>query len=370
MAENDMGDKTEAPTPRRRQEARDAGNFARSPDLIASALLVCILILLRWYGLNLMASLRNLLEAMLSAPSMQDVRGVILFQEVVRAVIDIGFASAPLFAGILVVAVGLNLVQTGFYFNLTRIQPNFMGLNPVKGIGRLFSFQGPSFVRLGTNILKLVLVGWAAWSAIDTKLGSIVHVQQLEFGQIFALGAGVVYDIAMRIGMVLLMLALADYAYQKYQIEQNLKMSKAEVKEEMKAHEGDPRVKVHRKQMAFQRARERLKRNVPKAKVVVTNPTHYAVALDYEPTKMNAPIVVAKGAGVLAARIRELAVENGIPIVERAPLARAIYRMVPVGRAIPEEFYSAVAEILAYVYQITGKKPPANATPVAAPAGF
>jgi flagellar biosynthetic protein FlhB len=136
----------------------------------------------------------------------------------------------------------------------------------------------------------------------------------------------------------------------------------------MKAHEGDPRVKVHRKQVAFQRARERLKKKVPRAQVVVTNPTHYAVALEYEPTKMNAPVVVAKGAGVLARRIRELAVEHGIPIVERAPLARAIYRMVPVGRPIPEQFYSAVAEILAYVYQITGKAPPSNAVPVPQPA--
>ncbi len=368
MAENEMGEKTEAPTPRRRQEARDAGNFARSPDLTASALLVCILILLRWYGLNLLAAMRNLLATMLSASSLGDVRGLFLSQMLVRSVVGIALAAAPLFGGVLLVAVGLNLLQTGFYFNPTRLQPNFMALNPLKGLGRLLSFRGPTLMRLGTNILKLTMVGWAAWSAIDTRLGSIIHVQQLEFAQIFSLGAGVVYSIAMRIGIVLLILALVDYTYQRFKIERDLKMSKAEVKEEMKSHDGDPAVRMRRKQLIFQRARERLKKTVPKAQVVVTNPTHYAVALDYEPATMHAPIVVAKGAGVLAHRIRELAVENGIPIVERAPLARAIYRMVPVGRAIPEQFYSAVAEILAYVYQITGKTPPANATPIPAPA--
>lgn len=370
MAEDEMGEKTEAPTPRRRQEARDAGNFARSPDLTAAGLLVCILILLRWYGLNLLAAMRNLLETMLSAGSLSDVRGELLSQMLVRSVVQIGLAAAPLFGGVMFVAVALNLLQTGFYFNPTRLQPNFMALNPFKGLGRLLSFRGPTLTRLATNILKLVMVGWSAWSAIQERLGSIVHVQQLEFGQIFSLGAGVVYSIAMRIGMVLLMLALADYIYQRFKIERELKMSKEEVKEEMKAHEGDPRVKVRRKQLAFQRARERLKKTVPKAQVVVTNPTHYSVALEYEPSRMNAPVVVAKGAGVLAHRIRELAVEHGIPIVERAPLARAIYRMVPVGRPIPEQFYSAVAEILAYVYKITGRAPPANATPIAAPVGM
>jgi len=150
-------------------------------------------------------------------------------------------------------------------------------------------------------------------------------------------------------------LAILDYVYQRFRVEKSLKMTKQEVKDEMRSMEGDPIMKQRRKQVAVQRHMQRLKNDVPKADVVVTNPTHYAVALKYEESKMRAPKLVAKGMDFMAQRIRELAVEAGVPIIERAPLARAIYRMVDVGEEIPEEFYAAVAELLAYVYELTGK---------------
>jgi flagellar biosynthetic protein FlhB len=154
---------------------------------------------------------------------------------------------------------------------------------------------------------------------------------------------------------MLLILALIDYAYQRHRIEQELKMSKQEVKEEMRRMEGDPKIKMRRRQLAMQAAAQRLKKDVPTADVVVTNPTEYAVALKYDPKMMNSPRVIAKGRDLMAKRIREIAIANGIPILERKPLAQALFKLVEVGHEIPEQFYAAVAEILAYVYDLGGK---------------
>jgi flagellar biosynthetic protein FlhB len=183
-------------------------------------------------------------------------------------------------------------------------------------------------------------------------MAQIMAAQGLGFLQIFGMGAEIVFSITLRIGCLLLVLSLLDYAYQRYQLEQDLRMSKQDVKEEMRRMDGDPKIKMRRRQIALQRHIKQLKKEVPKADVVVTNPTHFAIALKYEAAKMRAPRVVAKGQDLMAQRIREIALEAGVPLVERAPLARALYKMCDVGDEIPEEFYSAVAEILAYVYQL------------------
>jgi len=221
------------------------------------------------------------------------------------------------------------------------------------GLERLLKRRG--IVALAMGILKMTLVGLMAYSAIHSRIDLIVHVEQLTFLQAFGLAGQMIFDIGMRVGVLLLVLAVFDYLWQRRQLEQSLKMSKQEVKEEMRRMEGDPKVKQRRRQIANQLAHKRLKKTVPTADVVVTNPTEFAVALKYDSATMAAPRVVAKGQGLMAARIRELAVEAGIPILERKPLARALYKMVEVGQEIPEEFYSTVAEILAYVYELTGK---------------
>jgi flagellar biosynthetic protein FlhB len=179
--------------------------------------------------------------------------------------------------------------------------------------------------------------------------------QQLSFEQVFALGGDVIFSIAVRIGTVLFVLAGADYAWQRYRFEKQLKMTKQEVKDEMRSMEGDPHVKQRRRQLALAALKERLKTDVPKADVVVTNPTEFAIALRYDPDQMAAPRVVAKGQGVIAARIREIALESGVPILERKPLARALYKLCDVGQEVPEQFFSAIAEILAYVYELNGR---------------
>ncbi len=354
MADEDGGDKTEAPTARRRAEAREQGNIARSMDLTAALLMIGSMVLLKMYGINVIAALKTFLEQMLSVQSLSNNDPASVMLDFSRAIMMVGVALAPLLIGLVVIAVLSNILQVGFFFNPERLTPNLAALNPLKGLGKLLG-GGKGPMAMVMSVMKLLLVSYFAYTAIQNKMGAIVMAQQLGYMQIFGLGSEVIYNIALRIGIVLFVLALFDYAYQRYRIEQDLKMSKQEVKEEMRRMEGDPHIKQRRRQIAMQIAHKKLQKDVPTADVIVTNPTHFAVALKYDNDSMHAPRVVAKGADLMAQRIREIAIANGIPILERKPLARALYKMCDVGDEIPEEFYSAVAEILAYVYELTGK---------------
>jgi flagellar biosynthetic protein FlhB len=352
---DDFGDKTEAPTPRKRQEAREQGKVARSRDLATAALIVGSMILLQHYGQNVVAALRTVVYEMLGPEAMNDTDASGALGACLRSVVLLSMALAPLLIGMVLIVLIADILQVGLVFNSKRLMPNFAALNPTKGFARIFGGGGKGPTQAAIALLKLLLVSFVAYSAIHGRLPLILTAQQLDFGQVFGLGTEVVFSIGVRIGIVLLILALAEYAYQKWKIEQELKMTKQEVKDEMRRMDGDPKIKARRKQMAQQMMREQLKRDVPTADVIVTNPTHFAIALKYDADTMHAPRVVAKGMDFMALRIREIAIENGVPILERAPLARALYKLVNVGQEIPEQYYSAVAEILAYVYELSGK---------------
>jgi flagellar biosynthesis protein FlhB len=352
MAE-EKGEKTETPTPRRREEARERGQVARSPDLTAAVLLLGFLLLMNSFGPPLIAALQALMTHCLSAASLSELEPGSIGPSILQGLTVAARALAPFMVGIVSLAILINLAQVGFIFTTKRLQPNLGMLNPLKGLKRMF--EARNFVHLAVNVAKLVLVGLVAWSAIRARLPDVVSVQQLPFTEAFGLAAGMIFSIGLRIAAVLLVLALLDYGYQRYNNEQKLKMSKREVKDEMRHMEGDPKIKQRRRQIAIQMATRQLRKDVPTADVIVTNPTHVAVALKYDAAAMSAPRVVAKGQDLMAQRIRQIAIEHGIPIVERAPLARALHRLVPAGHEIPEQFYSAVAEILAYVYELTGK---------------
>lgn len=352
---DDSSDKTEAPTPKRREQAREDGQVARSTDLTASLLLLGITILLAAIGGQIVDALRglvaNTLEGSLAIRGQEDVLPVLT-----QVGLRVGGAMWPMLAGTLVIAVVANLIQVGFHPSAKGITPKFP-FNPVDGVKKLFSGGGSGRgpVGLAMNVAKLAVVTFLVWTALNGKMGAIVGVANLEPGQIYQLCVGIIYDITIRIGVLLLVLAVADFGFQKYQIEKRLRMSKQEIKDEMKNSEGDPKIKARRRQIAQQLAMKRMATEVPKADVIVTNPTHYAIALKYDQANGNAPVVVAKGMDLVALRIREIAGEHGIPIIERPPLARALYRLCDVGQEIPEQFYNAVAEILAYVYELTGK---------------
>lgn len=350
----DLGDKTEAPTPRRRQEARDKGQIARSQDLPSAVLLVGAMMLLKAFGDNVVAALRHLMAEGLSARTLGEFAPTAAFDSFRHPLAQVARSLAPLLVGVAMLVVAANLVQVGWAFNPQRLQPNLAALNPLKGIGKLFG-KGRSPLQAVMGAMKLVVVTMVAYSALHGRLGEVVNAQQLGYLQILGLGASVVYSIGLRVGVALLILAILDYALQRYRIEKQLKMSKQEVKEEMRRMEGDPQIKQRRRQIAMQIANQRLKKDVPTADVIVTNPTEFAIALKYDKGTMHAPRVIAKGQGAMAKRIREIAIASGVPILERKPLARALFKLVEVGQEIPEQFYAAVAEILAYVYELSGR---------------
>jgi flagellar biosynthetic protein FlhB len=350
---DEFGDKTEDPTPRKRQEAREQGRVARSRDLGTAVLIIASMLLMKSFGPGVVDALRGLVDEMLGPDSMAEASPAGAVLAMSRALGAVGAAMAPLLVGMLLAVVVVDLLQVGFVLNPKRLQPNLGAANPIKGVGRLFG-KGRSPAQGAISLAKLLLVGFVAYSAVHDRMPEILTAQQLEFIQIFGLGAGVVYSIGIRIGVVLLVLALVDYAVQRYRMEQELKMTKQEVKDEMRRMDGDPRLKQRRRQLAMQMLKEQLKKDVPTADVVVTNPTHFAVALKYDAATMHAPRVVAKGQDHVALRIREIAVASGVPILERKPLARALYKLAEVGQEIPEQYYSAVAEILAYVYELNG----------------
>jgi flagellar biosynthesis protein FlhB len=293
-------------------------------------LLVWITIRLSMCGARIIEALRNLVEWGLSGRiEFNNVRD--LSPLVINTTTLMMQAMLPMLLGTLLIAIFANWLQVGFHPSLKKLQPKFP-FNPISGMKKLFGGgRGP--VQMGMNILKLVLVGYVAYSAVADKIGTIVGVANLDVMQIFSLCASIVYSIMLRIGIVLLILALLDFGYQKWKHEQDLKMTKQEVKDEMKRMEGDPKIKQRRRQIQMQQAMKRISTAVPTADVIVTNPTHFAIAL----------------------KIREIAAEHGIPIIERPPLARALYKMCEIGQEIPEQFYSVVAEILAYVWELSGK---------------
>jgi flagellar biosynthetic protein FlhB len=351
---DEFGDKTEAATPRKREEARERGQVARSTDLSAAVVLVFAMLMLGWFGPMVSEALKGVMQESLSLRVIADHTPGAAGTLALRALVVAGLASAPLVLGLMAAAMIGNVIQVGFHPTPTRLQPKLSAISPLKGIKRLFG-DVQTIVQLLMNLLKLSVVGFIGYTAVHGRLGEIVASQRMEPVQAFGLAAGLVYDVGLRVAVALLVLAIIDYVWKRFKHERDLRMTKQEVKDEMKRMEGDPMIKARRRQIAMQMSRDRQKRAVPSADVVVTNPTEYAVALKYEAGSGGAPKVVAKGRGLIAAEIRRIAIENGVPILERPPLARALYRLVPVGAEIPEEFYAAVAEILAYVYELTGK---------------
>lgn len=355
MAEQNS-DKTEAPTPKRRQQARENGQIARSNDLTNAVMTVAGLLLIGMTGQRILGSLMTVLSSTFNPEFLADQDHARLLQMVFHFASTLFSAMWPLLVGLIVVAFIVNIYQVGFQFRTKRLKPNLGALNPFKGIGRLLGGGGRSWVQLLFNIIKLSLITTVAYSAVHNRLAQIVTIADYPLEQIFALSGQIVYDISLRVAVALLIIAILDFAWQKWRTEKDLKMSKQEIKDEMKNMDGDPTIKRRRRQIQMQRALQRIHTSVPTADVVVTNPTHFAVALKYDDDgSMRAPKVVAKGADYLALKIRQIARENGVPVIERPPLARALYKAVEVGQEIPESFYSAVAEILAYVWEITGK---------------
>lgn len=352
MAE-DLGEKTEMPTGRRLGEARSQGNVARSTDLSSAALLLGAVVLLAVFGGDLADTIAALMRRCLGddAPGPVSLADARVLATAVVGRVALGFA--PVLLGLAVLAYLAQVLQIGWLFTTQPLVPKIERLNFVAGFGRLFGRR--SAARLCADVAKLAAVVLVSWTVISGALGRLATLPMLEMKPAFSVVAHLSVRLALWILAILLVVGVVDFVYQKWQHTRDLRMTKQEVKDERRSMEGDPAMKRRRLQMMREIASQRVRETVPTADVIVTNPTHFSVAIKYDAEVMGAPRVVAKGADYMALRIRHLAIMHEVPIVERPPLARALYYGVDVGREIPPEHYQAVAELLAYVYRVQEK---------------
>lgn len=350
MADESFDEKTEAPTDKRRSEAREKGTVAKSTEVNSVVVLLAALVLLKIFGPWMIKEMSACLADYFSSISDKEMTITRVVSISAHSLVLMLRVMLPVIMGILIVGIIANIIQIGFLFTMQPLIPNLNKIDPVSGFGRLFS--GQSLVETIKNIVKLVIIGSVAYWTVIAEFPKIMVLADASVGAIFSFTAATAYKIVFRVSLVLVILAILDYAYQRYQHEKKLKMTKQEVKEEHKQMEGDPHVKSRVRSLQREMARRRMIQQVPRATVVVTNPTHIAIALRYEPQESDAPVVLAKGKRLIAERIKQIARENGIPLIEDKPLARAMYDKAEVGFPIPAEFYTAVAQVMAYVYRL------------------
>ena len=353
MAEQ-SGDKSHEPTERRRTKAREEGQVARSQDLASSVVLLVSIVLLMTMGKQIVDVLLQYSRHTLGEEAWLVSDASTLYSHLFHTTLLILKPVGTFMLILVVAAILVSYLQTGWIFLPNKLAPDFKKIDPMKGFARMFSLQ--SLMRLIFGLLKIAICAGVAWYALRNELTTILNLVDTPEGESMAFMLQLLLSIALKVAICLVILAILDYAYQKWKHEQDLKMTTQEMRDEMKEMMGDPQLVSKRRQIQREMAQQRMSQAVPQADVVVTNPTHLAIALKYDPETMPAPVVVAKGAGVIAKRIRQLALEHGIPIVERKPLAQALFRHVEINQQIPAEHFSAVAEILAYVYQLKGKK--------------
>jgi flagellar biosynthetic protein FlhB len=350
------GERSQEATQHRRQQAREEGHVAKSQDLGSAVLLLLAVVMLLTTGGGIVEFFVHYTQRQLTAaPAAADVG--YLMTEWNGVLTGLARCLLPMFGALVLGGVLVDLAQVGFLFLPEKAMPDLSRLDPLQGLQRIFSLPGT--MRLGFGIFKIIIIAVVAAVAAYNERLTIVKLAELALPEIACYMVQVLLWTSLKIAVALLLLAILDYAFQRWKYERDLRMTPQEVREEMKNLEGNPQVAARRRVVQRQLVLNRLSAAVPKADVVVTNPTELAVALQYNPQEMAAPIVLAKGAGLIAQRIRRLALENNIPIVEKKPLAQALYKEVEVNHPIPADKYAAVAEVLAYVYQLKGKTIPA-----------
>lgn len=352
----DQESKTEDPTPRRREEARRQGQVPFSAELVGSLVLLAGVVGLMYMGPAVWRAMTELFRHDLPRAFRAEFGTAEAKELLGRAVLHLLVALLPLLGVLLAVGVGASVVQAGLQFNTEKLAPNFDRLNPANGLGRLFSVA--ALVRGGLTILKVVALGAVAYWVLEPRAGLVASLSRDRLSWAAEASWALVMRLAVYLVAAVALVALLDYVYQRYRFEQSLRMTREEVKRELKEEEGDPQIKARIRQMAREWAQRKMLEQVPKATVVVTNPTHYAVALRYDPAAGDAaPVVVARGAGRFALRIAEAGRAAGVPVLERPPLARALYAEVREGQSIPGPLFRAVAEVLAFVYRLRGRGP-------------
>lgn len=350
MAE-ELGEKTEHPTARRLSEARGRGQIAKSTELSGAVEVAMGLALVLLLGGWLAGAMASVMRRTLELETDADPLTVVDVARTLRwAGIEAAVMASPFMLAMFVIAAVAHVGQTGLLFTTKPLSPTLDKLNPIGGVKRLFGLK--NVVKSGMGVLKLVIAGAIATIVITSKLPKLAALPNLGAVAGMSVMLSIVVEIAAWMIAIFLILGVIDLLYQRWQHQKDLRMTKQEIKDERRTMDGDPEIKRRRMRIAFEMAMQRIRKDVPQADVVITNPTHFSVALRYDTATMAAPIVSAKGADLMAYRIREVAAANGVPIVERPPLARALYHNVEVGKPISAEHYEAVAEVLAYVYRL------------------
>jgi flagellar biosynthesis protein FlhB len=353
LAEEIFEEKTEKATPKKREEIRKKGDVAKSKELPSVAVLLAGLIVLSTAGSFSYLQIETLVKRILSFELVGDFTpaGLLLLGD--KVICTFLLALAPLLSAVFVTAFLSNVAQVGFVVSPEAVKPNLSKLDPVKGLQRLLSAQ--SLMELIKSLLKLSIIGVVAYLCIRQEMVTLSRLADMETSGIAASIVAMTLKILMKCAVAMIALVALDYGFQKWDFEKRIRMSRKELKEELKRTEGDPLIKSRIRSIQMQMARKRMMQAVPKADVVITNPTHLAVALKYDGRTMDVPKVIAKGARRLAEKIKELAQKHGIPIVENKALAQNLYSNVEVGHEIPSTVYQAVAEVLAYIYRMKGR---------------
>lgn len=353
------GEKTEPATEKKLQDARKEGQVAKSREIANGLGLLSLFLILKFYVGTMGTRFLEMFHASYNSipetltfwhGNMPQSEMRLLFN---RLMTEILLIIAPILLIGCVVAFLADVVQVKWKVTGKPLKPKFSKLNPINGFKKIFSVN--ALVELVKSIAKIGLIIYIAYSYLKDQVVLLYSLYDMPLLQAIGLAGEMVTDLGIRIAAVYMVIALADYIYQKFKFSRDMRMTKQEIKDEFKQAEGDPQVKGRIRQKMREASQRRMMQDLPRADVVITNPTHYAVAIQYDPDVADAPVVLAKGADHLAARIREAAKENHIEIVENKPLARMLYANVEVGQMVPPELYQAVAEVLAFVYKLQGK---------------
>ena len=349
MADQDM-EKTEQATPKRREEAREKGQVAKSQEISSLAVLMTGTAALYYLFPRVYSNLLDLTSNLLVSSGSIELTADNFYPFWSGILTKVFFTMAPFLIIVAAAAIVSNVLQIGFIFSPKALEIKFDRLNPAEGIKKMISLR--SLMELVKSVLKIIIVGYTAYILVRREFHNFPLLMDGDIHYIFSYIGYLSLKLIIWTGIVMSVLAAIDFGFQKWQFVKNLRMTRQEIKEEFRQMEGDPLIRSRIKSLQREMSRKRMMADVPKADVVITNPTHLAIALSYKHGDMNAPKVVAKGAGIIAEKIKEIARGNGVAVVENKPLARTIYKVVKIGEEIPANLYKAVAEILAYVYKL------------------
>jgi len=353
MAE-EFQERTEQATPKRREDARKKGKVAKSYELSSAIVLLTSLIVFYFGGNYAYEKIANFTKYVLSNSYAIEVSRDKISNYAGGVFAFLGLNFLPFIIFLMLVGVGASVAQTGYVFTLESLKFDFEKLNPASGIKKIL-FSRRSLFELAKGFFKIGAVGLTAYIVLKGLVDDVLILMDSDIGDVAGFIARSGFSLMLKTGLVYLLISIFDFAFQKWEYERELRMTRQEIKEEMKELEGDPLIKSRIRRRQREIVRMRMMQKVPKADVVITNPTHIAVALKYEAEKMNAPKVVAKGVNLIAEKIKEIAKANGVPIVEDKPLAQALYKMVDIDEEIPPQLYKAVAKVLAYVFSLKKK---------------